>query len=130
MLNLFKNDGMPVKEFDGYRELYHYITHAESLKIFENHPDFGASAWSFRVLSPERVAMLIQALRKEYDMMLLFEAWERGLPMLEMCEGDAMVQILVTPDIEVEILRNNWCLAWCKAHGLYAAETEAEPVLT
>ena len=127
MLNLFKTDGTPVKVFEEYRDLYQYITHAESLKMFETHPDFGTSAWSFSVLSPERVARLIQTLQKDYDMMLLFEAWDRGLSMLELCEGDdqGIVQILVTPDIDVEKLRNKWCLAWCQAHGLYATETEA-----
>ena len=127
MLNLFKNDGMLVNVFKGYRDLYLYITHEENRKLFKNHPEFSTPPWSFRVLSPEQVARLIQALEKDYDMLLLFEAWERKLPLIEIGEGSPqeIVQILATPGIDVEGLRHNWCLAWCKAHGLYVAETDA-----
>jgi hypothetical protein len=126
MLNLFKNDGTLLKVFEGYRDLYLYITHEENRKLFKNHPEFSTPAWSFSILSPEQVARLIQALEKDYDMLLLFEAWERKLPMIEIGEGkyQEVTQILVTPDIDVEGFRDGWCLAYCKAHGLYATRTE------
>jgi hypothetical protein len=126
MINLFKTDGTLLNVFEEYRDLYLYITHQENAKLFKDHPEFGQPAWSFRVLSLEQVAKLIQTLEKDYDMLLLFEAWERKLPMVEIGEGSPqeIVQILVTPDIDVENLRDNWCLAYCKAHGLYATETE------
>jgi hypothetical protein len=126
MLQLFKNDGTFLTVFEDYRDLYLYITHQENSKLFKNHPEFSSSSWSFRVLSPEQVARLIQTLEKDYDMLVLFEAWERKLPMVEIGEGNpqGVVQLLVTADIDVEGLRDNWCLAYCKEHGLYTAETD------
>jgi hypothetical protein len=126
MLNLFKNDGTPVKTFEDYLALYLYITHQENLKLFPDHPEFGTSCWNFSVLSPERIARLIQILKKEYDLALLLQARDQKLSMIEICEGDYrhIAQILVTPDVDIADLRDDWCLAYCKEHGMFATETE------
>jgi hypothetical protein len=125
MLNLFKNDGTPVKVFEDYLALYLYITHQENLKLFPDHPEFGAFPWNFSVLSPERIVKLIQTLKKHYNTTTLRKARDRKLSMIEICEGDYryIAQILVTPDVDIADLRDDWCLAWCKAHDMFATET-------
>ncbi|WP_032113578.1 hypothetical protein [Candidatus Paracaedibacter symbiosus] len=45
---------------------------------------------------------------------------ECQLAVVEMCEGDYknIRQIIVTPNINVEGLREDWCLDYCHAHDM------------
>lgn len=119
MLILSKN-GNPVSQFKNYRELYRYITSQENAKLLKGPSGFEQSWWSFLFLSPARIAELIHTLRKEYDEKILMEAQQQQLAIVEICEGNYkdIRQILVTPNINVEALREDWCVDYCDAHGM------------
>lgn len=128
MLILSKNDGTPIASFENYQELYRHITYKENLKLMEDHLEFGQSSWSFLILSPERIGELIDTLKKDYDETILFEAWRQQLPIIEMCEGDYtnIRQILVTPNINIEGLREDWCLGYCHAYDMSITASESD----
>ena len=119
MLELTKQDGTPIKAFDGYIELSQYITHQEHAKLGKSPPESWKTGWSFRVLSPDNVAHLINTLKKSYNEKLLYDAWHRQLPFVEVCEGKEKVhQVIVEPNVNIEALREDWCHYYCEAHGM------------
>jgi hypothetical protein len=76
--------------------------------------------WSFLVLTPNRIAVLLSTLRKPHDPLLLQEAWEKQLTVVEVCKGDfkGLKQIKVEPGVDIEVLRKEWCLDYCQANGM------------
>ena len=129
MLVLFKKDGTPIQSFANdkelyrplvhYRELCRHITYEENEKLFEDHPQFGQTMWSFLYISPQQVTDLVPTMKKKCDEKIFLEAHLQGLGVVEACEGnlDHIRQILVTPDVNVEALRKEWCKKYCKVHG-------------
>ena len=100
--------------------------HEENFKLFQYHPQFPKSSWSFTVFSPEGVAELIQTLQKKHDMELLYESWNRELPMLEICKGNYQnIELIpLTPEIDVEAMREDWCKAYCQSQEISVTEIE------
>lgn len=119
MLALFKKDGTSIKLFTNYNDLYLHITHEENAKIFENYPHFASSKWRFEYLSPQRITELLNMLNRTYDEKTLLEAWRQRLAVVDRCEGDCerAWQTLVTPNVDVEGLREEWCEDYCMDHG-------------
>ena len=117
---ILSKDGNPVSLFDNYKELYRYITNQENAKLLKIPFEPDQSCWSFLFLSPRKIAELIHTLRKGYNEQILMEAQKQELAIVEICEGDYknIRQILVTPDINVEGLQEEWCLGYCHAHGM------------
>jgi hypothetical protein len=134
MLILFKKDGTPIQSFTNYaelyrpfanyKELYRYITHEENERLFEDHPQFSQTLWSFLYFSPQRVSAFLPAVKKKPDGKIFLEAYRLGLGVVEVCEGDLenVRQILVTADVDVEALRKEWCKKYCDAHGYLLSE--------
>ena len=126
MLQLSKNDGTLIALFEDYQTLYQHIMHEENFKLFQYHPQFPKFPWSFIVFSPEGVAELIQTLQKKHDMELLYESWSRELPMLEICKGNYQdIELIpLTPEIDVEAMREDWCKAYCQSQEISVTEIE------
>jgi hypothetical protein len=81
--------------------------------------------WSFLVLTPNRIAALLCTLRKPYDPLMLQEAWEKQLSLVEICKGNfkELKQIIVEQGVDIEALQKNWCFDYCKAHNMHVKET-------
>ena len=120
MIKLSKNDGTPIASLENDQDFYLYLTQREDEKLFKNHPEFGKSFWSFSIYSPRQLGILIQNAKKRYDIKIMEEALAKYSCLIEICEGDynTLTQIIVTPDVDVTGLRNNWCLAYCKEHKI------------
>lgn len=121
MLTLYtKKDGTRIGTFQNYQELCRHIMHQENLMLFEDHPDFGQSRWSFSLLLPDRIPEIIKLVKKNHDVETLRVAWRQHLSVVVMCEGDIqnMRYILVTPNINVDALLEDWCIDYCHAHGI------------
>ena len=120
MLVLSKNDGTPIASFESFGELCQHITTQENSKLLPGHPEFGKSFWGFLVLSPERIANLINTLKKSYDEKILYDAWHRQLSIVEICEGnyEKVHQVIVEPNVNIEALREDWCVDYCEANGM------------
>ncbi len=127
MLKLSKNDGTPIATFEDYNELYIHIRDMENSKLFEDHPEFGKTKWSFMVLSPERVVELSKSLEKRgYDPETLSRAMQERSGIIEMCQGDENNPHLViaSPGVDIEGFRNDFCDDYCHAHKLILTECD------
>ena len=126
MLILTKKGDTGKNLFENYEELCKHITDEENSKLRKSHPESWQSCWSFQVLWPERVANLINTLKKTYDEKMLYEAWHRQLPLVEICEGDyeKVHQVIVEANVNIEALREDWCKDYCKAHGMVVTKSE------
>jgi hypothetical protein len=102
----------------------------EAIKTKGGHNKFWGenvkNPWSFLVLTPNRIAMLLSVLKKPYDLLLLQEAWEKQLTIVEVCKGNfkGLKQTIVEPDVDIETLRKEWCLDYCQANGMTVIEKE------
>jgi hypothetical protein len=110
--------------FENDLELYKYIRDTENQKMFDDHPEFKKCPWTFSLFSPERVGILIRNLKKVHKPEILEEAWQKQLGLIEICKGDYnnLTEIILTPDINEEALRKNWCKEYCEAHQLILEE--------
>lgn len=70
--------------------------------------------------------MLLSTLRKPYDSLMLQEAWEKQLTIVEVCKGNfkGLKQIMVEPCVDIETLRKEWCVEYCQANDLTVREKE------
>ena len=106
------------KVFNTYNGLFGHIVESENLKLFGDHRQFAQTEWSFVVFSPQNVSRLYQNREKNSMPQILKEAYENGLSLIEICTGDCEhpVQILCTPDVDIDNLKKTWSLEYCKAH--------------
>lgn len=76
--------------------------------------------WSFLVLTPNRIAMLLNTLKKPYDHLMLLEAWEKQFTVIEVCKGDFkdLKQIIVQSGDQIQALQQEWCQDYCNANRL------------
>lgn len=82
--------------------------------------------WNFFILTPNKIAALPSTLRKSYDHLMLQEAWEKQLTMIDVCKGDFkdLKQILVQSTAQIKALQKEWCRDYCIAHGMSVEETK------
>ena len=82
--------------------------------------------WNFVILDPNRIAALLSTLKKPYDHLMLQEAWEKQLTIVDVCKGDFkdLKQVVVHSAAQIEALQQDWCADYCAAHGLSLKETE------
>jgi len=82
--------------------------------------------WSFLILTPNRIAVLLSTLRKPYDSSMLQEAWEKQLTVAEVCKGNfkGLKQTIVQSAAQIEALQKEWCLDYCQANGMSITQKE------
>jgi hypothetical protein len=80
--------------------------------------------WSFLVLTPNRIAALLNTFRKPYDHLMLQEAWEKQLTVVDVCKGDFkdLKQVVVQSAAQIGALQQEWCRDYCTAHGIIVVE--------
>jgi hypothetical protein len=121
---LFKNDGALIGRFEHFNELAGYIAQKESVKRGNSDPACWKPAWSFAVLSSDEVGDLLHTLPENHEEKELVTAWERQLSIVQMCEGDCkdIHYVLVEGAVNIESLREDWCLDYFTAHGMYLTQ--------
>lgn len=113
-----------VELFEDYNDLFQHLVRLENLKMLASNPDFSTMDWSFTLYSPDRVALLL-AHMKEYSLPVK-EAYEQGLPLLEICTGNfSFPQYVVqTPMLNMDYLKKKWALDYCECHGITIMEKD------
>lgn len=111
--------------FQNYNELADYIQQTEASRIRMlaaicldlNYPCWDREYWGFTVYAHETLKTTYAAMKKPPLTETEREAFQRGLDLLEIHYGDGNnpVQIMVTEDVDIESLRKEWCLSYCKA---------------
>lgn len=131
MIKILTLNGAEWGQFENYREIFDYLTTIENLKLLAKQPDFKQVNWSFTVYPPQRAAVLYIHSKDPSEAMK--EAFEEKLSLIEICTGDykSPVYTVVTPNVNIEYLKQKWCLDYCTFHHLIVKEIvggETKPI--
>lgn len=132
MIWIFKSDKASAFSCETDADLFQHIQTIENLKLLEDHPEFGQDPWSFTYFSPQRVVALYTHTPSYFRTSVLQQAYERELGVIEICKGDIEIrlEILALPDLDIQALRKQWCLAYCQAHDYLVVENVSQGVST
>ena len=110
------------KLFKSYDDLFLYLTKLENMKMLVPNPDFKTMNWSFCLHSADRVRLLFEHMKE--DPLPIKEAYEQGLPLIEICSGDfdRPEYVVKTPVLNMSYLKKKWALEYCECHGLIIME--------
>ena len=124
MIGIFNTHTKEMKLFEKVEGLFKYITALENEKMLEDHKHFGKTEWSFIIFSRKDVHELYHNSKKDDLTEELKQAYQQELELLEVCHGDCQTpaQLPLTPDIDLEELKMDWCRAYCITHQFYLAE--------
>lgn len=122
MLKILSFNGTPAEYFDDFDELFDCITTIENLKLVAKCPDTEHLSWSFTIYQPRRVAALCIPKRNAHP--TIFEAFDENLPLIEICIGDYKKPqyIVLTPNVDLNHLKQKWCIDYCTFHHLLIRE--------
>jgi hypothetical protein len=122
MIQILSFNGTPAEQFEDYNELFECIIIIENLKLIAKCLDFSHLNWSFTVYSPKRVSSFRTAAKDAPD--AVHEAYEENLPLIEICTGDFHnpLYIVVTPNVDMDFLKRQWCIDYCTFHHLLVRE--------
>lgn len=126
MIELLTADQKKVGVFQTTEELFRSICILENIKKLNSVDYFNKASWDFTVYSVEEVYELFHKMRKTDITEPLQKAYAQQLGLLEICQGDFQnpIQILLTPDLDMDQYKRTWCLAYCQAHGYTIVENE------
>ena len=121
MIEIFNSKGEKLGAFRNYKQLFWSITKIERLKLLKGKYQYGQSNWCFLRRPYEKLSMVYYHMIEKHPTPIERQAYERQLDMIDIYQGnyDSYTQLLVTPDLDVDLLRKNWCRAYCKAQGYY-----------
>lgn len=97
-------------------ELFLYLQ--EKLRTLE---ELERQNWQFTRYSHKLLAKFAEEMREESRTYMEWQACRQEQDMMFICMGDANNPSLrlVTPDLNIRALRNEWCQRYCKAHNMY-----------
>jgi len=126
MLKVFGLSKEKIGIFDDYDNFLNFITALENQKLLEVSPSFGRGYWAFAEYSQEKLQKICAWIKPGYLTTVQTKALEQKLGLVEICRGDpgALQEIPVTPELDVEELKNTFCLDYCREHGWRLIETQ------
>lgn len=124
MIWIFHREIADAGSCDNYDDLFQYI----NSKLMEDHFEFEQipfeRPWSFTFFTPQQVSVIYDNTRQSLLTAVVKEAYEKELGFVEICQRDFEnpIEILSTPDLDIEALKKQWCLAYCDAHDYIVME--------
>ena len=116
------------------RKKEYFISYDELIKHIEviekdNFVVEGKEIWSLSFYSHKTLELFFWQTVRAIDVLLTEKqqkAYEKKLSLLEVCKGhkDEAVQIILTPDVNVDKIKKNWCKDYCLSHGYVLKEKE------
>ena len=122
MIELLPLNATLTIQFENYPELFDYLMTIENLKPLVKHSNFRYRNWSFTVYSPQQVTILYAY--RAFPSPALKKAFEENLPLIEICAGDyeSPLYVVVTPNVDMDSIKKNWCIDYCAFHHLLVRE--------
>ena len=110
------------KIFESYHQVCDYINSTERSKTLES----GEMGWRFARRRHEALSLLYyrRPSLKDYLTQKEKEAVEKEIGLIEIWRGngDDITQILLTPYLDTEPLKRNWCREYSAEHGVEISE--------
>ena len=119
MIQLFRSDGNAIGLFEDFDKLSNHINTIETTKLTEPRSCFDEDIWSFSLFTNKRLSYIFYKTLEQSFSKIGKEAFDQGLDLIEISKGDYgnPLQIPVTPDVDIQELKKNWCYEYCDAHG-------------
>lgn len=119
MLKVFDLSKKKIGVFEDYDAFLRFITSLENQKLLEGSPSFGLAYWAFAEYSPEKLKHVCAWIKPGYLTTVQLKALEQNIGLLEICRGDpgALQEIPVTPELDGEEFRKQFCLEYCRHRG-------------
>ena len=119
MIEIFNSKAEKLGAFKNYRQLFWSINKIERLKLLKGKYQYGQSNWCFLYRPYEKLSMVYHHMISKPPTPIEKQAHEKQLAIIDIYQGsyDSYTQILVTPELDIDRLRKNWCRAYCKAQG-------------
>lgn len=118
MIQVFGSNKEAIGQFKNYDELSKYINAIENSKLMEHGSHSLGEIWSFALHTNKRLSYIYYKTLERSFSKVGKEAFEQELDLIEIYKGDFMdpIQVPVTPDVNVQELKENWCHEYCDAH--------------
>ena len=119
MIIIVPLSGKPIEHFKDYNELFDHLTATENTKLIANNPQMN---WSFTIHPPRRVVAFYAHLKDTCE--AIREAYDEDLSLITICTGDYTkpTYIALTPNTNVDYLKEKWCIKYCTWHHLLVKE--------
>lgn len=119
MIDIYNLKDENIGDFRNYKQLFWSIKKIEKLKLLRGDYVYGQSNWYFLYRPYEKLSMVYYHMIDKPPTAIEKEAYEKQLSFIEIYKGsyDFPLQFLVTPELDIDKLRKNWCRDYCKAHG-------------
>ncbi len=106
MIWMFRSDIASAGSCENYEDLFHYIREKEDLKLLKDQSEF-ENRWSFTIFTPQRASDIYANVKQFQLTEIVKEAYEKELGLIEISRGapQKRIEILVTPDVDIEALK-------------------------
>jgi hypothetical protein len=124
MIQIFGPDKTIIGLFKDYDELFKHINTHENSKLTESSSCFPENIWSFVLFTNKRLSYIYYKTLEKSFSPVGRQAYEQELDLIEISKGDLQspIQIPVTPDVNIEELKKNWCQEYCDSHDYCLVE--------
>jgi hypothetical protein len=118
MLFVMSKNQITITKVNDYSQLTKFFCTVENHKLFEDHPQFGKTHWSFQIYSRQRVREMARHDPNPKTREHFKKAAGQDLEMLEICMGDFnnACFVLLRPDTNLQALQEKWCHDYCRTH--------------
>lgn len=119
MIQVFASNKEEIGQFDNYDALFKHINSIENSKLAECSSRSLGEIWSFALYTNKRLSYIYYKTLERSFSKVGKEAFEQELDLIEIYKGDFQnpIQIPVTPDVNVQELKESWCQEYCEAHN-------------
>jgi len=126
MMQLFGPNGNVIGFFKTLDELFIHINAVENEKLLKSTSCAPERIWSFTLFTNKRLSYVYYRTLERSFSKIGREAVERELDLIEISKGnnEEFLQIPVTPDVDVQELKKNWCYEYCDAHDYVLVECQ------
>ena len=123
MIKVFEPKSGKIILFEDYDALFQHIKRIEDQKLLEEErPELHKKPWAFIIHPTQKLSPIYWRAIKAFSILLTNQeqyAYEKGYDLLEIYKGDvkSMRQIVLTPEINVEEMKEIWCQDYCLGYG-------------
>jgi hypothetical protein len=114
-----------VTSFESYWDVFQHIVELEKPKQARS-PQNLLPEWSFTIHPYQRALHFHRYMEETLKIPLGARGDRQGMNVLELCRGNVgKVSLLpVTPDMKIEDLKQEWCVAYLRAKGYFSLKAD------
>jgi hypothetical protein len=128
MLHLLDGHLAHVGSFHNYSEIVQYIHNSQIYHLVHKNVlddplmqslDLEELCWRFVYYKHSELSIIYSCMKEPPIMGVEKEAFDQGLDLIEIHHGSSLnpMQLPVTADLDIDLLKREWCEAYCSSQG-------------